>query len=62
MRFLSEKHSTLEDLIKIEEFKYWDAQRNGCSPATLLTIENNIKSLKAQVLVLQLLSVQYSLS
>jgi hypothetical protein len=48
MNVLQEKNVSLEDLIAVEEFKYWDAERNGCSTTTLQAIQARIIHLRRQ--------------
>jgi hypothetical protein len=53
MNISQEKNASLEDLIAIEEFKYWDAERNGCSDATLQTIQIKIMQLRGQAVLVK---------
>lgn len=57
-----ELNSLLDQQINEEEFKLWDAQRNGCSIEILKKIEEKIKILKAEAGVLPELRLQACLS
>lgn len=60
MNILQQKNASLEDLIAIEEFKYWDAERNGCTNETLRTIHDRIIHLRRQVVMSKLARVESS--
>jgi hypothetical protein len=48
-----ERYFLIKQKIEEEEFRYWDATRNGCSIASVTQIEERLKNLKAQFEVLK---------
>jgi hypothetical protein len=57
MKTIDAKKEKLEQEILCEEFRYWDAQRNGCTEIILTSIREKIKNLKAEINMIQVIKL-----
>ncbi len=58
MKTIYERCFLIKQRIEEQEFKHWDAARNGCTIASVIEIEETIKHLHDQMAVLQQLQKQ----
>ena len=52
----------LKQILAQEEFRLWDAYRNGCNEASINTIRTSIEKVKATLVALEMIVPQRSLS
>jgi hypothetical protein len=53
-----ERYFYIKHKIEVEEFRFWDAQRNGCSLACIIEIEERLTKLKDEFNYLKYLRSQ----
>jgi hypothetical protein len=58
MNNIYERYFFIKHKIEVEEFRFWDAQRNGCSLACIIEIEQELKKLQMEFDYLKSLRTQ----
>jgi hypothetical protein len=53
MNTFYKKYFSIKQQIEEQEFRCWDAARNGCSVTTIIEIEKIITTLKAELVLME---------
>ena len=62
MKKMKLEEAQLKLMLAQEEFRYWDAYRNGCTESSLLSIKKSIDKVKANLIALEMILPQTCLS